>query len=43
MKFTKQKQTQAPRTNLWVQGGGDNQGVWDGNVHTARFKIDEQQ
>jgi len=23
--------------------GGDNQGVWDGQVHTAVFKMDNQQ
>ena len=24
-------------------GGRDNQGVWDGHVHTAAFKMDNQQ
>ena len=44
------KQTQ--RTNLWLQEWGDwggtmegrdSQGVWDGHVHTAAFKINNQQ
>ena len=24
-------------------GGRDSQGVWDGQVHTAKFKMDNQQ
>ena len=40
---------QAQRTNLWLRGWGgrvvgrDRLGVWDWHVHTAIFKIDNQQ
>ena len=43
--ITKQKQTN--RLGLWLPGGKngvkDTQGIWDGHVHTAVFKIDSQQ
>ena len=42
----KQKQThRLKRTNLWLHkpGGKDSQGVWDGHVHTAIFKMDNPQ
>ena len=29
--------------NLWLPGGKDGQGIWDGHVHTAIFKTDNQQ
>ena len=33
--------------NLWLPGvrvgGQDSQGVWDGHVHSAIFKMDNQQ
>ena len=41
--------SQTQRTNLWLLGGGgrmgerDSQGVWDGHVHTATFKMNNQQ
>ena len=47
--FTKQEQTHRLIQNeLMVAkeegwGGGDSQGVWDGHVHTAIFKMDNQQ
>ena len=41
--FTKQKQTHRPKKmNLWLPAGGrgkDSQGVWDGHVHSAVFKM----
>jgi len=45
---TKQKWThRLKRTNLWLPGGRiggrDSQGVKDGHVHTAIFKMDNQQ
>ena len=30
-------------TNLWLLGGKDSYGVWDGHVYTAIFKMDNQQ
>jgi len=27
----------------WGKGGGKRWGVWDGNVHTGTFKMDNQQ
>ena len=46
--FTGQKQThRLKRTNLWLSAGtiegGDSQGVWNGHVHAAIFKMDNQQ
>ena len=37
--LTKQRQSM----NLWLLGGRDSQGVWDGHVYTAIFKMDNQQ
>ena len=38
---TKQKRdSQTQKTNLWLPGGWDSQGVWEGHVHTAMFKMD---
>ena len=31
------------KTNLQLSGGRDSQGVWDGQVHTAVFKMRNQQ
>ena len=44
-KLTKQKMIQQTwRTNLvWLLRGRDSQGVWDGHVHSAVFKMDNQQ
>ena len=45
--FTKQKQTHRHRkqTYGYQKGGGerDKLGVWDENIHTTMFKIDNQQ
>ena len=45
--LTKQKQTKTLRMSLWLWGGRrgakDSQGVWDGLVHCAIFKMDNQQ
>ena len=46
--FTKQKYTQRLREGTWGYQGGraggrDSQGVWDSQVHTAIFKMDNQQ
>ena len=39
--------SQAQRINLWLPGGKmrgtDSQGIWDRHVHTAIFKIDNQE
>ena len=44
--LTKQKETHRLKImNLWLPGGrmwGKGQGVWDGHVHTAKFKTDNQ-
>ena len=41
---TKQKRdSQTQKTNLWLPGGRDSQGLWEGHVHTAVFKMDNQQ
>ena len=42
--LTKQKDTHRLRTKLLVVAMGrmDGWGVWDGHVHTARFKMDDQ-
>ena len=31
------------KMKLWLPGGMDSQKVWDGHVHTAIFKMDNQQ
>ena len=31
------------KTNLWLLGEGDSSGLWEGHVHTAIFKMDNQQ
>ena len=40
-------ETDSQRMNLWLPGGGeegrDSQGVWDWHIHTAIFKMDNQQ
>ena len=45
--FTKQKQTRKQRMSLWFLGRGtgerNSQVIWDGHVHTATFKMDNQQ
>ena len=45
--FTKQKHTHRLENQLMAasreDGGRDSQGVWDGHVHTAIFKMDNQQ
>ena len=42
--LTEQKDTHRLRTKLLVVAVGrrDGWGVWDGHVHTARFKMDDQ-
>ena len=42
----KRKRLQTQKINLWLPEGKDQakrQGVWDGHVHTAIFKMDNQQ
>ena len=46
--FTKQKQTHRLREGTYGYQGGrvggrDSQGAWDRHVHTAIFKMDNQQ
>ena len=44
--FTKQKQTHRYRRQLMVtkgERGGVKLGVWDSNIHTTIYKIDNQQ
>ena len=46
-KATYQTERDSERMNLWLPGvrvgGQDSQGVWDGHVHSAIFKMDNQQ
>ena len=37
-----ERDSQTQKTNLWLPGGKDSQGVWEGHVHTAIFKMDNQ-
>ena len=30
------------KMNLWLPGGRNSKGVWEGHVHTAIFKMDNQ-
>ena len=45
--YKTERDSQTLRTNLWLPGGRmrgrDSWGVWDGHVHTAIFKMDNQQ
>ena len=44
--FTKQKQTQTLKTNLWLpkeKWVGNKLGVWDQQIQTTVYKIDKQQ
>ena len=41
--LTKQKETDLKRLHLWLPQRRDSQGIWDGHVHTATFKMDHQQ
>ena len=38
-----ERDSQIYRTNLWSQGAQDSQEGWDAHVHTAIFKVDNQQ
>ena len=40
--LTKQKRD-SQKTNLWLPGGRDSQGLWEGHVHTAVFKMNNQE
>ena len=31
------------KMNLWLPGGRESQGIWEGHVHTVTFKMDNQQ
>ena len=35
--------SQTQNMNLWLPEGRDNEGIWDDHVHTAIFKMDNQQ
>ena len=37
-----ERDSQTQRMNLWLLGGRETQGVWDGHVHTAIFEMDNQ-
>ena len=39
----KQRDSQTQKTNLWVWRGSLSQGLWDGHVHTAIFKMGNPQ
>ena len=42
--LTKQKRdSQTYKRKLWLLGGKDSQGVWEGHVHTAILKLDNKQ
>ena len=36
--YKKERDSQTWKTNLWLSGGRESQGVWEGQVHTAMFK-----
>ena len=38
-----ERDSQTQRMNLWLLGWRDGWGVWDGHVHIAVFKMDNQQ
>ena len=38
-----ERDSQTQRMNLWLLGWRDGWGVWDGHVHIAVFKTDNQQ
>ena len=40
--YTKQRDSRTQKINLWLPGGRDSQGIWDGHVHTAICKTDNQ-
>ena len=41
--LTQQKDSQTQQMNFRLLGGRDSQGLWEGHVHTAIFKMDNQQ
>ena len=41
--FNTERDSQTYKTNLRLPGGKDSQGLWEGHVHTAVFRMDDQQ
>ena len=41
--YKTERDSQTQKMNLWLPGRRDSQGLWDGHVHTAIFKMDNQQ
>ena len=40
--YKTERDSQTQKTMLWLLGGRDSQGVWEGHAHTAIFKMDNQ-
>ena len=41
--YKTERDSQTYKVNLWLPGWKDSEGVWDGHVHSAIFKMDKQQ
>ena len=41
--YKTEEDSQTQKTNLRLLGGRDSQGVWEDHVHTAIFKMDNQE
>ena len=42
-KWTYKTERDLQKMSLWLPAGRGSSGVWDGHVHTAIFKVDNQQ
>ena len=36
------RDSQTQKMNLWLTGGRDSERVWEGHIHVAMFKVDNQ-
>ena len=41
--YKTEKDSQTQKMNIWLPRGRDSQGFWEGHVHTAIFKMNNQQ
>ena len=41
--YKTERDSETWKTNLWLPGGRDSQGVWEGHAHTPIFKMNIQQ
>ena len=41
--YKTERDSQTQKMNMWLPGGRDSQAVWEGYVHTAIFKMVNQQ